>query len=100
MAPPRILKPAECARVLSIQSHTVHGYVGNKSAVFPMQTLGLEVDFVNTVQFSNHTGYESFTGTALEGNALRNTFVTPNYANPIQSTILISRHAPGRSFSS
>ena len=39
-------------------------------AVFPMQTLGLEVDFVNTVQFSNHTGYESFTGTALEGNAL------------------------------
>jgi pyridoxine kinase len=35
-----------------------------------MQTLGLEVDFVNTVQFSNHTGYESFTGTALEGNAL------------------------------
>ena len=28
----------------------VHGYVGNKSAVFPMQTLGLEVDFVNSVQ--------------------------------------------------
>lgn len=24
-------------RVLSIQSHVVSGYVGNKSAVFPMQ---------------------------------------------------------------
>ena len=28
----------------------MHGYVGNKSAVFPMQTLGLEVDFINSVQ--------------------------------------------------
>lgn len=24
-------------RVLSIQSHVVHGYVGNKSATFPLQ---------------------------------------------------------------
>ena len=30
-------------RVLSIQSHTVHGYVGNKAAVFPLQLLGFEV---------------------------------------------------------
>lgn len=27
----------EPRRVLSIQSHVVHGYVGNKSAVFPLQ---------------------------------------------------------------
>lgn len=32
-----------CARVLSIQSHVVHGHVGNKSAVFPLQLLGCEV---------------------------------------------------------
>lgn len=44
------------ARVLSIQSHVVHGHVGNKCAVFPLQLLGFEVDFVNSVQFSNHTG--------------------------------------------
>ena len=31
-------------RVLSIQSHVVHGHVGNKSAVFPMQLLGLDVE--------------------------------------------------------
>lgn len=43
-------------RVLSIQSHVVHGYVGNKCAVFAMQTNGVDVDPINTVQFSNNTG--------------------------------------------
>lgn len=43
-------------RVLSIQSHVVHGHAGNKSAVFPLQLLGFDVDPINSVQFSNHTG--------------------------------------------
>ena len=46
-------------RVLSIQSHVVSGYVGNKSAAFPLQLLGFEVDTINSVQFSNHTGYSA-----------------------------------------
>ena len=37
-------------RVLSIQSHVVSGYVGNKSATFPLQLLGFEVDAINSVQ--------------------------------------------------
>lgn len=49
-------------KVLSIQSHVVSGYVGNKAAVFPLQLLGFDVDFVNSVQFSNHTGYPSLAG--------------------------------------
>jgi pyridoxine kinase len=44
-------------RVLSIQSHVVYGYVGNKAAVFPLELLGFQVDPIHTVQFSNHTGY-------------------------------------------
>ena len=40
------------SRVLSIQSHVVHGYVGNKSATFPLQLLGFDVDVVNSVQVS------------------------------------------------
>jgi len=49
---------SDCSRrVLSIQSHVVSGYVGNKSAAFPLQLLGFEVDTINSVQFSNHTGY-------------------------------------------
>lgn len=34
----------------------MHIHIGNKSAVFPLQTLGFDVDVLNTVQFSNHTG--------------------------------------------
>ncbi|CAB4255412.1 similar to Saccharomyces cerevisiae YNR027W BUD17 Putative pyridoxal kinase, a key enzyme in vitamin B6 metabolism [Maudiozyma barnettii] len=49
-------------QILSIQSHVVHGYVGNKAATFPLQYRGWNVDSLNTVQFSNHPGYGSFTG--------------------------------------
>jgi pyridoxine kinase len=45
------------SRVLSIQSHVVHGHVGNKSSVFPLQLAGFEVDQINTCQLSHHTGY-------------------------------------------
>ena len=51
--------------VLSIQSHVVYGYAGNTAAVFPLQRLGREVWAVNTVEFSNHTGYGSFRGRVL-----------------------------------
>ncbi|OMO95721.1 Pyridoxal phosphate (active vitamin B6) biosynthesis, pyridoxal kinase [Corchorus olitorius] len=73
MAPPPILSlalPSETGRVLSIQSHTVQGYVGNKSAVFPLQLLGYDVDPINSVQFSNHTGYPTFKGQVLNGEQL------------------------------
>lgn len=45
-------------RILSIQSHVVSGYCGNKSATFPLQMLGFEVDVINSVQLSNHTQYK------------------------------------------
>ena len=51
--------------VLSIQSHVVFGYAGNTAAVFPLQRLGREVWAVNTVEFSNHTGYGSWRGKVL-----------------------------------
>ena len=50
---------AMAPRVLSIQSHVVHGYVGNKAATFPLQVLGFDVDAINSVQFSNHTGVQT-----------------------------------------
>ncbi|KAJ4960578.1 hypothetical protein NE237_020488 [Protea cynaroides] len=62
--------PSETGRVLSIQSHVVRGYVGNKSAVFPLQLLGFDVDPINSVQFSNNTGYPTFKGQALNGQQL------------------------------
>ena len=51
--------------VLSIQSHVVFGYAGNTAAVFPMQRLGREVWAINTVEFSNHTGYGAWRGKVL-----------------------------------
>ena len=46
--------------------------VGNKAAVFPLQLLGFDVDFINSVHFSNHTGYEhGVKGDVLNGNQLR-----------------------------
>jgi pyridoxine kinase len=44
----------------------VHGYVGNKAAVFPLQLHGVEVDPLNVVQFSNHTGYKVFKGSRMQ----------------------------------
>jgi len=59
-------------RILSIQSHVVHGYVGNKSAVFPLQLLGFDVDIINSVHFSNHTGHpNAWTGDVLNGTQLQ-----------------------------
>ncbi|KAJ0954452.1 putative pyridoxal kinase [Helianthus annuus] len=50
------------------------GYVGNKSAVFPLQLLGYDVDPIMSVQFSNHTGkllrYPTFKGQVLNGKQL------------------------------
>ena len=48
--------------LLSIQSHVAYGHVGNSAAVFPLQRIGVEVWPVDTVQFSNHTGYGARTG--------------------------------------
>ncbi len=53
--------------VLSIQSHVVYGHVGNRAAVFPLERMGVEVWPLNTVQFSNHTGYGSWKGLVFPG---------------------------------
>ncbi len=56
--------------ILSIQSHVAFGHVGNASAVFPMQRLGVEVWPIHTVQFSNHTGYGAWKGRVFDGPAI------------------------------
>ncbi|MGY1602186.1 pyridoxal kinase PdxY [Geodermatophilus sp. SYSU D00815] len=56
--------------VISIQSHVAYGHVGNSSAVFPLQRLGIEVWPVHTVQFSNHTGYGEWRGRVFDGQAV------------------------------
>ncbi|MGM7677761.1 pyridoxal kinase PdxY [Microbacterium sp. A94] len=49
-------------KILSIQSAVAYGHVGNSAAVFPLQRIGVDVLPVNTVNFSNHTGYGAWRG--------------------------------------
>lgn len=48
--------------VLSVQSRVACGTVGNPAAVFALQRLGIEAWALDTVAFSNHTGYGGWTG--------------------------------------
>jgi len=56
--------------ILSIQSHVSFGHVGNSAAVFPLQLQGHDVWPIHTVQFSNHTGYGSWTGQVFEASTI------------------------------
>ena len=56
--------------ILSIQSSVAYGHVGNSAAVFPLQRLGVEAWPVNTVHFSNHTGYGTWKGAVLPAEAV------------------------------
>jgi pyridoxine kinase len=60
------------AEILSIQSHVCYGYVGNRAAVFPLQRLRHNVTAVNTVQFSNHTGYGDWQGDIMTHKHIQN----------------------------
>ncbi|CAF0845526.1 unnamed protein product [Rotaria sp. Silwood1] len=68
------IKTTRIPRVLSIQSHVVHGFVGNKCATFILQLYGFEVDVINSVHFSNHTGYNVVKGSRLSVDELRAIF--------------------------
>jgi len=57
--------------ILSVQSWVSYGHVGNAAAVFPMQRLGAEVWAINTVQFSNHTGYGVWRGSVTPPETIR-----------------------------
>ena len=57
--------------LLTIQSSVAYGHVGNSAAVFPLQRLGIEAWAVNTVHFSNHTGYGEWRGPLLSAEDLR-----------------------------
>ncbi|KAL5633536.1 hypothetical protein ACGC1H_003883 [Rhizoctonia solani] len=82
-------------RVLSVQSHVVHGYVGNKAATFPLQLLGWDVDAINTVQFSNHAGYRSHGGSKTDKGQLIDIFTILEKNEFTQIDALISGYVPG-----
>jgi pyridoxine kinase len=62
------------ATVLSVQSWVACGNVGNTAALFPLQRLGIETWSLNTVAFSNHTGYGKWRGVAVPASEIATLF--------------------------
>jgi pyridoxine kinase len=60
--------------VLSVQSWVACGNVGNTAALFPLQRLGCETWSLNTVAFSNHTGYEKWRGNTVPASEIATLF--------------------------
>jgi pyridoxine kinase len=60
--------------VLSVQSWVACGNVGNTAALFPLQRLGCETWSLNTVAFSNHTGYERWRGEVVSASEIATLF--------------------------
>lgn len=59
---------------LSIASNVVHGYVGNRAMVFPLQYSGWDIDALHTTNYSNHPGYGKFKGQKSTPEEIANIF--------------------------
>ncbi|KIY49921.1 Ribokinase-like protein [Fistulina hepatica ATCC 64428] len=82
-------------RILSIQSHVSFGYVGGKAAVFPLQCLGFDVDVVNTVNFSNHSGYGRAGGSKVAAAELKAVFDGMHENELINPARILTGYIPG-----
>ncbi|EGG01136.1 uncharacterized protein MELLADRAFT_67224 [Melampsora larici-populina 98AG31] len=82
-------------RILTIQSHVVRGYVGNKSATFPLQLLGWDVDALNTVQFSNHLGYGHHGGDKMSVEHLQSCITALHENGLLTHKALLTGFTPG-----
>ncbi|PLB41466.1 pyridoxal kinase [Aspergillus candidus] len=81
-------------RVLAIASHVAYGYVGNKMATAVMQLLGCDVAALNTVHFSNHTGYRQFKGTRATADEITTIYEGMRQSNLTDFDVMLSGYAP------
>ncbi|CRK12644.1 hypothetical protein BN1723_001892 [Verticillium longisporum] len=87
--------PVPETRVLAVASHVVSGNVGNKIAVFTLQSLGCEVAALNTVQFSNHTGYRQWTGTKVTAQEIESLYEGLKNSFLDDFDMMLSGYIPG-----
>ncbi|KAJ5573397.1 uncharacterized protein N7459_007824 [Penicillium hispanicum] len=81
-------------RVLAVASQVVYGHVGNSMATFAMQSLGCEVASLNTVHFSNHTGYRQFKGTRATAQEITDLYQGLCQSNLTDFDVMLSGYAP------
>ncbi|RCI15687.1 hypothetical protein L249_3449 [Ophiocordyceps polyrhachis-furcata BCC 54312] len=82
-------------RVLAVASHVVSGYVGNKVATLVLQSLGYDVAALNTVQFSNHTGYGQWTGDVVTADAIADLWAGLKQNSLDDVDMMLSGYVPG-----
>ncbi|KAK2004600.1 pyridoxal kinase [Colletotrichum falcatum] len=87
--------PIPDTRVLAVASHVVSGNVGNKIAVFTLQSLGCDVAALNTVQFSNHTGYRQWKGSKVSAQEIRELFEGLRQSYLDDFDMMLSGYIPG-----
>ncbi|KAM4059673.1 phosphomethylpyrimidine kinase domain-containing protein [Hirsutella rhossiliensis] len=87
--------PVLATRVLAVASHVVSGYVGNKIAVFVLQALGCDVAALNTVHFSNHTGYRQWTGTKASAQEIADIYRGLSQSFLDDFDMMLSGYIPG-----
>ncbi|KAK2768966.1 pyridoxine kinase [Colletotrichum kahawae] len=87
--------PIPDTRVLAVASHITCRNVGNKIAVFTLQSLGCDVAALNTVQFSNHTGYRQWKGTKVSAQEIRDLFEGLKQSYLDDFDMMLSGYIPG-----
>ncbi|KAK0373502.1 pyridoxal kinase [Colletotrichum limetticola] len=87
--------PIPDTRVLAVASHASRRNVGNKIAVFTLQSLGCDVAALNTVQFSNHTGYRQWKGTRVSAQEIRDLFEGLKQSYLDDFDMMLSGYIPG-----
>ncbi|KAI0017649.1 Ribokinase-like protein [Xylariomycetidae sp. FL0641] len=81
--------------VLAVASHVVSGHVGNKIAVFVLQSMGCDVSALNTVQFSNHTGYRQWKGTRVSAQEITDLWEGLKQSHLDVFDMMLSGYVPG-----
>jgi pyridoxine kinase len=74
---------------------TLTSNVGNKIAVFAMQSLGCDVAALNTVQFSNHTGYKQWKGTRVSAQEITDLWTGLKQSYLDDFDMMLSGYIPG-----
>ncbi|CAD6588109.1 MAG: Putative pyridoxal kinase [Alectoria sarmentosa] len=69
-------------------------YVGNKMAAFVMQAMGCDVAALNTVQFSNHTGYKQFKGTKTSAEEISHLYTGLKQSYLTDFDVMLTGYAP------
>ncbi|KAH8675800.1 Ribokinase-like protein [Xylariales sp. PMI_506] len=87
--------PVPETSVLAIASHVVSGHVGNKIAVFVLQSMGCDVAALNTVQFTNHTGYRQWKGSRVSAQEIADLWEGLKQSYLDRFDMMLSGYVPG-----